>query len=276
MEAGLVFDLGINNGDDTAYYLHRGYRVVGVDADPAMVAMCHERFAQEIAQGRLTLLNVAIAPQAGTTTFYVSQGNRGAWSSLDPHEASRGKLAITATTVVTRTLDSVLAEYGVPFYLKIDLEGGSSACLDDLRPGATPRYLSFEAQRGRLADLFTAARLGYTRFKLIDQIYGGFRQAVPPPLHSAALLADTARHLARRVLRGLPGVPRLVRRVRRALRGPEGRVTADDWVCPPSSSGPMAEETDGPWRSVEEVAYAWLYYAGKMETFWYDVHCTHD
>jgi hypothetical protein len=38
----------------------------------------------------------------------------------------------------------------------------------------------------------------------------------------------------------------------------------------------MAEETDGPWRSVEEVAYAWLYYAGKMETFWYDVHCTHD
>ncbi len=38
MERDLVFDIGVNNGEDTAYYLRRGFRVVGVDANPDMVA----------------------------------------------------------------------------------------------------------------------------------------------------------------------------------------------------------------------------------------------
>ncbi|HUL03944.1 MAG TPA: FkbM family methyltransferase [Gemmatimonadales bacterium] len=276
MDGSLVFDLGVNNGDDTAHYLQRGHRVLGVDADPAMVAECEKRFAREIADGRLTLLNVAIAPQAGTTTFYVSHGNRGAWSSLDRHEASRGRLAVTPTPVAARTLGSLLDEYGVPFYMKIDIEGGGSACLQDLRPAAVPKYLSFEALEGRLEDLFTAARCGYTGFKLIDQLRG-FRQVVPPPLHTWGLVLDTGAYLARRAIRSLPGVPRVARLVRRALRPPDRRgATGHVWGWPLSSSGPMAEETDGPWRSLEEVAYAWLYYVRKTRTAsWFDVHCTH-
>ena len=43
MHTDLVFDIGMNNGDDTAYYLHRGFRVVAVEADPILCAAATTR-----------------------------------------------------------------------------------------------------------------------------------------------------------------------------------------------------------------------------------------
>ena len=63
MERDLVFDIGVNNGEDTAYYLRRGFRVVGVDANPEMVASGEQRFHKEIRAGRLVLLNVGLAAE---------------------------------------------------------------------------------------------------------------------------------------------------------------------------------------------------------------------
>jgi len=37
MVPDLIYDIGLHDGDDTAYYLHKGYRVIAVDADPTMV-----------------------------------------------------------------------------------------------------------------------------------------------------------------------------------------------------------------------------------------------
>lgn len=272
MERDLVFDIGANNGDDTAYYLRRGFRVVGVEANPDMVAWCERRFQEEIRADRLVLLNVGLAAEEGVATFFVSEGNRGVWSSFDPGLASRGNLAARQIAVQARSLRSLMQEYGVPFYLKIDIEGADHLCLRDIDPSDAPSYVSFEASEGRLEDLFLLVRAGYTRFKLIDQLT--FRQVVPPPLHSAALATAIASRLAKTRLRYLPGLGEAVRLIRR-MRATAGGTP--ELSTPPafsiSSSGPMAEETDGPWRSVEEVAYAWLYYVRESTTSnWYDVH----
>ena len=40
----LILDLGMNNGDDTAYYLTRGFRVVALDANPALCEGARKRF----------------------------------------------------------------------------------------------------------------------------------------------------------------------------------------------------------------------------------------
>lgn len=48
----IVFDVGMNNGDDSAYYLSKGYRVIAVEANPALVEKARIRFAREIATGR--------------------------------------------------------------------------------------------------------------------------------------------------------------------------------------------------------------------------------
>jgi len=272
MVRDLVFDIGANNGDDTAYYLRRGFRVVAVDANPDMVALCEQRFHAEIHAGRLVLLNVGIAAEEGVASFFVSEGNRGVWSSLDPARASRGNLAVHPVAVAARSLPGLVQEYGVPFYLKVDIEGADHLCLRGIDPTDAPAYVSFEASEGRVEDLFLLAHAGYTRFKLIDQF--AFRQAVPPPLHSGALATAIVSRVAKERLRQVPGLReavRLIRRVRAAGGGTQEQANPPEFSI--SSSGPMAEDTDGPWRSVEEVAYAWLYYVREtMDSTWYDVH----
>src|SRR5215813_3894187 len=93
MDKDLIFDVGVNNGDDTAYYLGSGFRVVGIEANPEMIAVCEKRFREQLKDGRLTLLNIAIADEDGSCEFYISEGNRGVWSSLDAHLAARTGLS---------------------------------------------------------------------------------------------------------------------------------------------------------------------------------------
>jgi FkbM family methyltransferase len=83
----LIFDIGCHVGHDTAYYLHRGYRVVAVDANPKLVAQVGERLASHVRAGRLTLLNVGIAATAGEFDLWLSASDTGS-SSLFKHEVS--------------------------------------------------------------------------------------------------------------------------------------------------------------------------------------------
>ena len=56
----LVYDVGMNNGDDTSLLLELGYTVVSVEANPVLVRTARKRFASEIRQGRLTIAHVAL------------------------------------------------------------------------------------------------------------------------------------------------------------------------------------------------------------------------
>ena len=44
MERKLIFDIGFHKGEDTRYYLYRGYDVVAVDAAPDMIAQGKRMF----------------------------------------------------------------------------------------------------------------------------------------------------------------------------------------------------------------------------------------
>jgi FkbM family methyltransferase len=270
----LVFDVGANNGDDTAYYLKRGFRVVAVEADPDMAAACRRRFASEIGRGEVILLNVVIAEEDGTAVFYISEGNRGVWSSLTEELARRTGLPARRVEVPARRFRGLLEEYGVPYYLKVDIEGADHLCLRDLTPANAPPYVSFEASEGKIEDLFWLAHCGYSRFKLIDQM-DGFRQAMPPPFHSWQLVGASASGLLRRRLRDVPGLASLVRASRRLLRPRPTGNAAEEF--PISSSGPMADESNGPWRSLRDVTHAWLYFVTKTTSgSWYDIHAARD
>lgn len=50
MNPKLIYDVGMNNGDDTAYYLWRGFRVVAIEATPELVATAANRFRCEMKQ----------------------------------------------------------------------------------------------------------------------------------------------------------------------------------------------------------------------------------
>jgi FkbM family methyltransferase len=117
----LIFDIGFNNGDDTAHYLARGFDVVAVEANPELVEAGRRRFADAIAAGRLKLLGVGVGEAPGNATFYVNL-TEDKWSSFVPEFGQRGG-RFTTVAVPIATLSALFAEHGTPYYVKIDVEG---------------------------------------------------------------------------------------------------------------------------------------------------------
>src|SRR5215470_1460097 len=95
----LIFDLGVNKGEDTARYLALGASVIGVAANPDLCAGLKEHFRAEIAEGRLTLLNVGIWSDAGELPFYRNKNDH--WSSFDPVYGHRGEYETISIKTIT-------------------------------------------------------------------------------------------------------------------------------------------------------------------------------
>jgi FkbM family methyltransferase len=71
-----VFDIGFNDGRDTAFYMQAGFNVIAIEADPELYGKGREKFAKEIAEKRLVLLNIGIAQTAGSgLQFYKHKFN---------------------------------------------------------------------------------------------------------------------------------------------------------------------------------------------------------
>jgi FkbM family methyltransferase len=165
-----IFDFGLHEGFDTEFYLKKGFRVVAVDASPQFRDAVRRRFADEIGGGRLIIIDKAIAERAGEAiTFYVRTDKDG-WSSIDREIAERDGIASTPLAVETTTTGELIAAFGVPHYLKCDIEGADNLVLAQLsREARKPPFISAEAEpRGdEIIDLLASA--GYKRFQIINQ-----------------------------------------------------------------------------------------------------------
>jgi len=250
-----IFDIGMHEGQDTAYYLHRGYKVVAVDANPTLCDAGAKRFEAAISAGRLEIVNAAVGAERGVLPFYVS--SKDIWSSFDP--AVAGKLGSSCREIQVESLCAadLFAKYGVPYYLKIDIEGADSYCLGDLEPSCLPVYISFEAGATASEDVTRLERLGYRRFKLINQVSKEFRSEWEPE----------------------PALQRLRLRLRRKFRNVIRGRWRNDWIFEMNSSGPFGEDTDGSWVSavrLREILARWKnlddHNSTSPDSFWFDVH----
>lgn len=166
MNKNLVYDVGMCDGTDTARYLDLGCNVVAIEAIPWLCDVAKARFAEEISAGRLIVLNVAIAPERGPIIFWVNRAKDG-WSSIfEPLGTRRG--GGDTLEIQGERLEAILAEYGVPWYLKVDIEGADHLCLEALAGFEDkPEFISVEAAN---LDWFQMLYdLGYRRFALVDQ-----------------------------------------------------------------------------------------------------------
>jgi FkbM family methyltransferase len=172
----LIFDLGANQGEDTEFYLAKGFRVVAVEANPLLHAMLRDRLAGPIAHGQLVLLNLGIWSEAATLTFYLNEDNDH-WSSFDPAYGTRRGTRYRSLAIPCLTAPELLRRFGVPRYLKVDIEGADRLVLAGLHGlSPLPRYISVE-EYGVQAILDLAA-LGYRRFQILPQNDKSW--AVPP------------------------------------------------------------------------------------------------
>ena len=48
LKNNLIFDVGMHKGEDTDFYLNKGFYIVGFEADPELIVFCKNRFKNEI------------------------------------------------------------------------------------------------------------------------------------------------------------------------------------------------------------------------------------
>ena len=168
-DSRIIFDLGMNNGDDTAFYLSRGFNVVALEANPALCERARKRFQAPIGEGRLKIVNAAIWEKTGETTFYLNL-DYDHWSSLDIGWAGRDGSRCDAISIQCVTLSDLFEEFEVPHYVKIDVEGADDTVLEQLRgQSLLPQYISVEDCRFGFQYMEALASCGYDGFKLLDQ-----------------------------------------------------------------------------------------------------------
>ena len=224
MSSRLVYDVGMHRGEDTDFYLKRGHRVVGIEANPNLVAELNARFKAEISTGQLRIIDKAINSHAGVARFAINQTNS-VWGTLRDEFIARNDALGSPSTIIEvecLTFGQIVHEYGMPYYLKIDIEGCDLLCLEALSEfDERPRYVSIETvatapQRGiadTIAELRLLHRLGYKRFQYVDQ----------------APIANSTHHFS--------------------IEGPPLTYT-----FPAESSGPFGAELPGRWRSFATTA----------------------
>jgi FkbM family methyltransferase len=168
MKRQLIFDIGANNGDDTRFYLAKGFRVVAVEADPALCAAMTREFATEIATGALVIENVGVADAVGTLDFFVNSYSE--WSSFLKNSKATMENTFEKLTVNTIPLSDLIARHGASHYLKIDIEGFEKQALATLRADmALPEYLSFEINLDCMEIIENMVALGYRDFCVVRQ-----------------------------------------------------------------------------------------------------------
>ena len=178
----LIFDVGLHRGQDTDFYLRKGFRVVAFEADPDNAAFCRDRFAAALADGRLTIVEGAITERfpgsdwSPVVKFYRNE-DHSLWGSTSEDWAVRNTVLGTTNEVIGVTAVDFAAElekHGVPHYLKADIVGSEMICLRALLDFENkPDFLSIRSEKlvfNRLVYEFDLLeKLGYRDFKVIKQ-----------------------------------------------------------------------------------------------------------
>lgn len=167
MKSDLIFDVGMHKGEDTDFYLKKGFNVVAIEANPEMVAAAAKRFHEEISNGKLKIYNLAIAEEVSQIDFFINR-DKDDWSLIFEHVGGRQGSNYEKITVVGAPLDKVILDAGMPHYMKIDIEHADHIALSKLQLfDSRPRFVSCECHS---IDIFLELHsLGYTKFKVVNQ-----------------------------------------------------------------------------------------------------------
>ena len=228
----LVYDVGMFNGDDTAYYLKKGFRVVGIEANPHLIPKLTERFAAEIEQKRLLIENVAVAEVDGEVELFIA-GDDKPQSSLTRRVLDLHNVPVTSTRVRGLTLSRLVRRHGAPVFMKIDVENSDLLALRDLAThGIKPPDISVEAHE--TAVIVQLNKMGYTRYRFING------KVVPTRFADARVCRLDGTHVA--------------------------------FTFTLHSSGPFGDDFDEPWLTFEQAMAVWSCRQSILGPGWYDVH----
>lgn len=215
----IVFDIGAHHGEDSHYYLQRGYNVVAFECDRGNIEVLKLLFHREEQGGMITFDSRAIVSGGGAgkfVTFFKSQND--GWGTVNKDWADRNNLlGVSSSQETVESVDpsDVFKTYGVPYYLKVDIEGVDMDVVLGLfslnRPGDIPEYISVESTKTSynsvVKELEIFYSLGYRKFAAVQQRGMAFK--------SSSWLKSGKKHVYRH---------------RRGSSGPFGSDLKADWL----------------------------------------------
>jgi FkbM family methyltransferase len=163
----LIFDVGANIGDMTNIFKNNAKKVVAFEPNPQLSNQLRYRFNMD---------NVVIDPRGisddiGIKNFNISAAHT--ISTLSDDWVTNSRFSdLNAWDLVleieTITLDKAIDEYGVPDYIKIDIEGYEYEVLTSFTKLLNHTIISFEwaeEQKSKLIEIINHLHyLGYNKF----------------------------------------------------------------------------------------------------------------
>ena len=166
----LVFDVGAHVGDRVAAFRRLGARVVAVEPQPALARVLKFIYGR----GRAVVIErAAIGRAVGTTILMLNIDNPTISTASDEFVKSaqgargwEGQAWTKSIVVPVTTLDALIAQHGLPKFIKIDVEGFEAEALYGLsQPVAALSFEFTTIQRKVALECIERCRaLGLVRF----------------------------------------------------------------------------------------------------------------
>lgn len=151
-QGGLILDVGANHGAKTDIFLRLGARVVAVEPDEANQQILHQRFlTYRLFRKEVVVVGKALSDRETVETMWIDAPGSAKntlsrkWVETLRADGSRFGQPLEFSQkkkVETTTIDHLISLYGIPHFVKIDVEGFEPNVLRGLHHPIP--YLSFE------------------------------------------------------------------------------------------------------------------------------------
>lgn len=153
----LAFDIGANKGNKVSALLGLGYEVIALEPEKKSLSTLRWRFS---ADRKITIVDKGVSEVPGKTSIYIA-GPRSGLNTLSTkwkdvlQKADTNRWGKTFTysdsyEITLTTLDELIRQWGVPYFIKIDVEGYENKVLKGL--GHRIPFISFETNLPEFLD----------------------------------------------------------------------------------------------------------------------------
>lgn len=148
----LVFDIGANQGYKSDIFLRFGASVVAVEPDETSQEVLKQRFLKyRLKKKPFTVVSKAVSDKSGADTIWIDTPG-GAKNTLsekwvdtlrkDDHRFGQKLSFGQRKEIQTISIEQLIVDYGLPFFIKIDVEGHELKVLRGMQKPVP--FLSFE------------------------------------------------------------------------------------------------------------------------------------